>query len=319
MTEQSRIDTLSASNEVLDTFKDWLRWLSQERRASLNTIKAYEIDLAAFITFINEHIGAKPTLTILAELHTSDFRSYLANRQASGLGATSLARCLSTIRSFFKFLEKTKQINNPSLGNVRTPKRPHAIPKPINPDDARNTISFANKNSKTNWIELRDVAVLTALYGCGLRISEALGLNRDVLPLGQYITITGKGSKQRIVPVLPAVIRAIEAYVTVIPFPLLKSDPLFIGARGHRLDPSIIQKRMRSIRNALGLPKTATPHALRHSFATHLLANGGDLRSIQELLGHASLSTTQRYTEVDSARLIDIYDNAHPRARKIEN
>lgn len=295
---------------------DWLRWLAHERRASPHTVDAYRRDLFAFFSFLAGHLGEVPGAEELGALRATDFRSYLAHRQAGGLAATSLARSLSTVRSFFRFLEKAGIAHNPALTTVRTPKRPHAVPKPLRTEDAKAALALAAAGPAEEWISLRDAAVLTLLYGCGLRISEALGLNRDALPLGRTLTITGKGSKQRMVPVLPVVREAVDAYAALVPFPLGPGDPLFVGVRGRRLDPGVVQKRMRALRVALGLPETATPHALRHSFATHLLAGGGDLRSIQELLGHASLSTTQRYTEVDAAKMLDVYEDAHPRARR---
>lgn len=307
--------TLAANRDIQESAADWFRWLAQERRASPHTVSAYRRDLTAFFAFLSGHLGGEPGAEELRALRASDFRSYLAHRQSSGLAATSLARGLSTVRSFFRFLEKSGIVHNPALATVRTPKRPRALPKPIGVEDAKAAVSLAGEDPAGGWVPLRDTAVLMLLYGCGLRISEALELNCDVLPLGRALTIIGKGGKQRIVPVLPVVREAVHGYTDETPFLLGPADPLFVGVKGRRLDPSIIQKRMRRIRMALGLPETATPHALRHSFATHLLAGGGDLRSIQELLGHASLSTTQRYTEVDVAKLLDVYDSAHPRAR----
>ena len=304
------LSELPAAPRIRAAAADWLRWLADERRASPHTVAAYRRDLDAFLAFLRDHLGRPPDGDDLAALRAQDFRSFLARRKADGL----LARALSSTRSFFRFLDRASVAHNPALATVRTPKRPHAVPKPIAAADAKAALALAAAGG--DWIALRDAAVLVLLYGCGLRISEALGLNRAQAPLGRTLRITGKGNKQRIVPVLPVVRQAVDAYTAAVPFPLGPSDPLFVGAKGRRLDPGIVQKRVRGLRMALGLPETATPHALRHSFATHLLAAGGDLRSIQELLGHASLSTTQRYTEVDADRMMQVYADAHPRARR---
>ena len=308
------LSELPAAPRIRDAAADWLRWLAEERRASRHTVAAYRRDLHAFLAFLSDHLGQPPDGDDLAGLRAQDFRSFLARRKGAGLAATSLARALSSTRSFFRFLDRAGIAHNPALATVRTPKRPHAVPKPIAAADAKTALALAAEGG--DWIALRDTAVLALLYGCGLRISEALGLNRAAAPLGRTLRITGKGNKQRLVPVLPVVQQAVDAYTAAVPFPLGPRDPLFVGAKGRRLDPGIVQKRMRGLRTALGLPETATPHALRHSFATHLLAAGGDLRSIQELLGHASLSTTQRYTEVDADRMMQVYADAHPRARR---
>ena len=223
---------------------------------------------------------------------------------------------MSTVRGFFRYLEKHGLGHNPALGAVRTPKVPKSVPKALDIAEALESVEAVADFTDTPWIAKRDIAVLMLLYGCGLRIGEALALNRHQAPRADTMVVTGKGNKQRLVPVLPVVREAVEDYLAACPRPLEPDDPLFIGARGKRLDASVIQKQMRKIRILFGLPETATPHALRHSFATHLLAGGGDLRTIQELLGHASLSTTQRYTDVDSARLMAVYEAAHPRARK---
>ena len=294
---------------------DWLDWLRRERRASPHTVAAYRRDLGAFLMFLGEHLGGPATMTSLATLRASDFRSYLVARQGEGLVAASRARALSTVRSFYRFLARQGVIENPALAVVRAPKLPHAVPKPLTVTDAKAALTMAGEPTGEPWIAARDAAVLSLLYGCGLRIAEALSLNRRAAPFGPTMIVTGKGNKQRMVPVLPVVKAATEAYLQAVPFALAADGPLFVGAHGARLRAEIVQARMRAVRRALGLPETATPHALRHSFATHLLAAGGDLRSIQELLGHASLSTTQRYTEVDSASLLRTYDNAHPRAR----
>lgn len=312
--KRDSLSGLPAAADVQEALDDWLGRLTHERRASVHTVAAYRSDLAAFFAFMADHLGGAPALAELASLRVADFRSYLAHRQNQGLGATSLARALSAVRSFFGFLERGGLVHTPALAAVRTPKRPRAVPRPLAVDEAMELIAEASCAAEGGWVRLRDAAIFTLLYGCGLRISEALGLDRGVLPLGRSLVVTGKGAKQRLVPVLPVVSEAVEAYAAAAPFVLGPADPLFVGVRGARLNAGIVQKRMRGLRAALGLPDSATPHALRHSFATHLLAGGGDLRSIQELLGHASLGTTQRYTEVDASRIMEVYDAAHPRA-----
>lgn len=316
MLKHKQIKNTSNNLDLNVVVSDWIRWLSLEKRFSPHTVSAYKRDLSVFLDFLTEHQGSSASIKMLSQLKTTDFRSYLANKKSKGLSATSLARSISTVRNFYRFLEINSISHNPVINNIRSPKRPHSIPKPIKPDEAIAAVTLSAENQAEEWVGLRDSAVFTLLYGCGLRISEALGLNRNVLPIESSLTITGKGSKQRMVPILPIVKKSIESYDSSIPFNLKSTDPLFIGVRGKRLDPGIIQKKMRSLRSALGLPATATPHSLRHSFATHLLSNGGDLRSIQELLGHASLSTTQQYIEVDSDKMIAVYDSAHPRAHK---
>lgn len=306
--------------DLADAVREWQAWLADERRASPHTLAAYLSDLAAFLAFLGDHLGGAPTLADLSTLRPADFRSWLAHRQRDGMAPTSTARALSTVRGFFKRLERRELAQNPSLRVLRTPKIPQALPKPLSEASARDAVAAAGSDAKEPWIAKRDAALLLLLYGGGLRIGEALGLaQRDAPPTGSgrtiVMTILGKGRKERVVPVLPIIATAIADYRAACPFALQAGDPLFVGARGKRLAAGVVQKEMRRIRATLGLPDTATPHALRHSFATHLLGNGGDLRTIQELLGHASLSTTQRYTAVDSAKLLDIYRAAHPRAK----
>ncbi len=295
----------------------WRRWLADERRCSDHTLDAYRRDLASFFGFLSTHLGHAPGLGDLARLSAADFRAYLARRGAQGLARSSTARAMSTLRNFFAHLERTGSVQNAAIGAIRTPRQAQSIPKPLSEADALETLSLAANLHPTPWIADRDVALLTLLYGCGLRLGEALALNRGDAPQGGGATmvITGKGNKQRVVPVLAVVVEAIEAYLASVPFKLAPGDPLFVGARGKRLNAGVVQRQMRRLGAALGLPKTATPHALRHSFATHLLAGGGDLRTIQELLGHASLSSTQRYTAIDQERLMRVYRDAHPRAR----
>ena len=295
---------------------DWRQWLSVERNCSAHTLDGYGRDLAAFISFLTEHAGHRVGLADLATLAAADFRAYLARRSGERLAKSSTARGLSSLRNFFRFLERRGLAANAAIGAVRTPKLPRGVPKPLSERDAKDTLDVAEQlHHKKPWQGVRDKALLTLIYGCGLRISEALGLNRGDIPEGNAITITGKGNKQRVIPLLPIVKDRIADYLNQCPYKGGKRDPLFVGARGQRLTPRVVQRQMFEIRKELGLSDSATPHALRHSFATHLLAGEGDLRTIQELLGHASLSTTQRYTEVDAARLIDVYRDTHPRAR----
>ncbi|HIJ62554.1 MAG TPA: tyrosine recombinase XerC [Rhodospirillaceae bacterium] len=293
----------------------WQAWLTEERRASAHTVDGYSRDLTAFLNFLQEHLGQTPGLADLGQLRPADFRAYLARRADDGLGRASLARAMSTLRSFFRHLDRRGLVHNPALTAVRSPRAPRSLPKPLAADEALETLAAAAEAQSQPWMAARDVALFTLLYGCGLRLGEALALTRRQAPRDAAMTITGKGRKQRLVPLLPAVVEAVADYLGQCPYAGDGDAPLFVGARGKRLNPGVVQRQMRRLRLLLGLPETATPHALRHSFATHLLAGGGDLRTIQELLGHASLSTTQRYTEVDSARLAAIYDGAHPRAR----
>ena len=316
MAGRAGLIVFTAEPAVVAAVDDWRAWLAHERRASAHTLDAYGRDLAAFLGFLTEHLGFTPGLADLEALKPVDFRAWLARRAGDGLSRTSTARAMSTIRGFFRFLDRRDLVRNAAIGSVRTPKVPKSIPKALAPEEALEMVGTADVLSDEPWIGKRDMALFTLLYGCGLRIGEALALNRGALPEGDTMVITGKGNKQRIVPVLPVVIEAIDDYIAACPYALGGDGPLFVGARGGRLNPGVVQRQMRRLRVLLGLPETATPHALRHSFATHLLAGGVDLRTIQELLGHASLSTTQRYTDVDTERLMSVYRDAHPRAKK---
>ena len=304
----------AAADDLRAAIASWLSWLAGERRASAHTVAAYGRDLVFFLDFLAEHLGETPCLATFAQLAPADFRSYLAHRSAR-LERSSIARALSVVRGFVRFLERRGLAAAPALAVLRAPKLPKSVPKPLSVGDAAEMIDAPAELAAADWQAKRDVAVMTLLYGCGLRISEALGLRRSEAPRSEVVTITGKGRKQRLVPVLPAVREAIGEYLAACPYPLGGDGPLFVGARGGPLNPRLVQQRMANLRDRLGLPETATPHALRHSFATHLLAGGGDLRAIQELLGHASLSTTQRYTSVETERLLAVYEAAHPRAR----
>jgi len=305
----------AARPDLARVIADWRGWLEGERRSSPHTLDGYARDLSAFVTFLLSHLGAEPNLDDLATLKPTDFRAFLAARQAEGLGKASQARLMSTLRGFFKYLDRHDLVHNPALGAVKAPRPPKSLPKPLAADEALEALNSAGELHDEPWLAARDVALFTLLYGCGLRLGEALSLEKRDIPSGEAMTITGKGRKQRVVPVLPIVRQAIGEYVALCPYPLGAQSPLFVGARGGKLNPGVVQRQMRRLRLLLGLPETATPHALRHSFATHLLAGGGDLRTIQELLGHSSLSTTQRYTQVDAERLTRVYRDAHPRAK----
>lgn len=309
-------DRLTAAADVAARVDDWQRWLRHERRASPHTLAAYGRDLAAFLDFVSGHLGKAAALADLAQLARADFRAWLAARAAAGLHAASTARALAVVRNFFRFLARHGHAGNAALGTVRTPRVPHAVPKALTVGEAAEALDAADAEG---WGGKRDAAILSLLYGCGLRLGEALALNRGDMPAAggadmASLTITGKGRKQRVVPLLPAVAAAIDDYLAACPYGGDAEAPLFRGARGGRLHPRLVQLRLQQLRARLGLPESATPHALRHSFATHLLGAGVDLRSIQELLGHATLSTTQVYTEVDRRHLARQYLKAHPRA-----
>ncbi|MBZ5760856.1 MULTISPECIES: tyrosine recombinase XerC [unclassified Rhizobium] len=306
---------IMAHPQLLDERQKWLEALRSERRLSAHTLDAYERDTRQFLFFLTGHLAGPTTLKDIQALRPADFRAFLANRRRDGAGARSLGRNLAGLRSLLRYLEKKGLVNAAGAAAVRSPKQPKSLPKPLSDSQAINVVSDEAQMHEEPWIAARDAAVLTLLYGCGLRISEALDLMPDDLrPGATSLRITGKGNKMRIVPLLAVVVDAVERYKQLCPYDLDPALPLFRGARGGKLHPGLIQRGMQKLRSAFNLPETATPHALRHSFATHLLAGGGDLRTIQELLGHASLSTTQVYTGVDSARLLEVYDRAHPRA-----
>jgi len=301
--------------EVMAERRRWLATLAEERRLSEKTIEAYERDTRQFLTFLTGHLAGPPGLADIRALRPADLRGFLAQRRKGGAGARTLGRGLAGLRSFLRYLERNGLANAAGAAAVRSPKQPKSLPKPLTDRDALKVVTADAQLAEEPWIAARNAAVLTLLYGCGLRISEALGLTADNFAgMPTSLRIIGKGGKTRIVPLIAAANEAVAAYRKLCPYHLGHREALFRGARGGRLQPAIIQREMQKLRTALGLPDSATPHALRHSFATHLLASGGDLRTIQELLGHASLSTTQVYTGVDSARLLEIYDRAHPRA-----
>ena len=295
----------------------WLSYLGNERRMSAKTLESYRRDVSQFLAFLTDHLGGAPSLKQLARLTPADVRAFMAARRNEGVGNRSLMRTLAGTRSFARFLERNGKGKVAALSAVRTPKLPRTLPKPLAISAAKQIADTGLRKGEASepWIIARDAAVLALLYGSGLRVSEALGLKRkDFTAARDALTVNGKGNKTRMVPLLPQVAKAIGEYIALCPFERSQEAALFVGARGGPLSPRIVQLAMARFRGALGLPDTATPHALRHSFATHLLARGGDLRSIQELLGHASLSTTQIYTAVDTERLLEAYESAHPRA-----
>jgi integrase/recombinase XerC len=323
--DAAALDTLPpfpARPALADALTRWIAWLAAERRASRHTVAAYARDMSAFLAFLTDHHGAEPDIDTFSAVQVGDLRAYLARRAQDGLARTSMARALSALRTAFRFLERAGLAHNAAIRAVKTPRLPKSVPKALSADDALAAVEEAATLQDEPWLAARDTALLLLLYGCGLRLGEALALTCDALVGlgdrgGEALRIMGKGRKERIVPVLPVVREALKAYRRLCPFALEPEAPLFVGARGKPLNPGVVQRQVRRLRALLGLPETATPHALRHSFATHLLGAGGDLRTIQELLGHASLSTTQRYTAVDTAGLSRVYAAAHPRARKL--
>jgi integrase/recombinase XerC len=296
--------------------QEWLGWLAHERRAARLTVETYGRDIAGFLGFLTHHLGGEPSLADLAGLTAADFRAWLAKEAAEDHGNATRAKKLSAVRSFLRYVEREKGVANAAIGLVVTPRARKPLPRALTATDARMIAAEIGEVSDTAAIQARDTALFTLLYGCGLRISEAIGLNRGAAPLpgsDAPLRVLGKGGKTRIVPVLSIVRQVMERWITL-HWQDTPEAPLFLGARGKRLNAPIAQKALRDFRRLNGLPEYATPHALRHSFATHLLAQGADLRAIQELLGHASLSTTQRYTAVDTAQLMDVWRRAHPKA-----
>ena len=279
-----------------------------------NTISAYQRDVLGFLAFMGGHLEGGGGLRALRKIGLRDMRAWMAHERARGVSARSLARALSAVKGFYLWLSERDDFDATVVLSTRSPKFQRKLPRPLAQNAARDMIDTVQAQSPETWIAARDAAVLTLLYACGLRISEALGLRGADAPLPEILRIHGKGGKERMVPVLPIARNAVENYLALCPYPKDPDLALFRGARGGALNPRMVAKAMEQARAALGLPASATPHALRHSFATHLLNAGGDLRAIQELLGHASLSTTQAYTAVDSARLMDVYEKTHPRA-----
>ncbi|WP_375450771.1 tyrosine recombinase XerC [uncultured Devosia sp.] len=306
-------DSAFATDDVMRAqISLWQRELGSVRRLADNTIEAYARDLDQFLAFLCTHTGGPVSLVTLADLRAADIRAFMARRRTESLGSRSLARVLSALKSFFRFLEREGVLATEALNIIRTPRLARTLPKALTVVEARGTITTTAAIEERPWIAARDMAVLSLCYGAGLRIAEALAVTRSDLE-GTALRVTGKGGKIRLVPLIDTVRRAIDVYLELCPFKLWPEEPLFRGLRGGVLSPRLVQLRVAQLRGALGLPPSATPHALRHSFATHLLSRGGDLRAIQELLGHASLSTTQIYTAVDTERLLDSYRKAHPR------
>ena len=303
-----------ASPAALDALQTWLDQQKALNGAASNTITAYQTDVLGFLGFITLHKGEAQGLGALSQITLSDMRSWMASERGRGVGARSLARSLSAVKTFYRWLSEREGFEPTAVLSTRAPKFHKKLPRPLAPEAATQLLETVADQPQEDWIAARDQAVITLLYGCGLRISEALGLTRADVPLPDVLRIKGKGGKERIVPVLPAARAAVDRYLSLFPGLLEPQDRVFRGARGGPLAARMIQKAMENARLQLGLPSTATPHAMRHSFATHLLNAGGDLRAIQELLGHASLSTTQAYTAVDTARLMEVYSKAHPRA-----
>lgn len=292
---------------------EWQGWMTGERRLSARTAAIYTHDIVNVCAFLAEHLGGVPGLRALAELRVTDLRAWQAAQHRRGQSAGSRALGVSALRSLDRFLRRRGESGIGGLSALRAPKVPKPAPRPLEVQQAAALVEAMDEHEE-RWIGLRDRALFTLLYGCGLRISEVLGLSRGAFPFGDSLRVLGKGQKERLVPVIPAIGELTGAYLAACPFGLGRDGPLFVGVRGKRLSAGVVQKRLRDLRPLLGLDERATPHALRHSFASHLLGAGGDLRTIQELLGHASLSTTQRYTDVDEVRLLDIYRKAHPRA-----
>ncbi len=310
----------AAAKDVAREAARWLMHLESERHLSPLTLEVYARDVGVFIAFLSKHLGGKPSLADLSKLTPADVRAYLSARRAEGIESRTLVRILAAARSFARFLEREGKGKVAALAAVRAPRIGKSLPKPLSVGNAKQLSdpSLCAGEERAPWVLARDAAVLALLYGSGLRISEALSLARNEIPArgkGDSLTITGKGRKTRMVPVLPQVFALVHDYLQLCPFGLAGDEPVFRGEKGGPLSPRVVQLAMERLRGALGLADTATPHALRHSFATHLLARGGDLRAIQELLGHASLATTQIYTAVDSSHLMKAYKAAHPRAR----
>ena len=315
MTEQYKDFQQTTDTKIISAIEDWQKHLMLERRLSEKTGESYLMDIKEFTSFLYDYMSDMVSVKMLKNLKVSDFRAFLVERAKQKLSRASTARCLSALRNFFKFLAKEGIVENAAIMSVRSAHPAKVLPKPLSVEDAGRFLDAVEHLAQEPWQGARDKAMYMLMYGCGLRIAETLSLNvGDIMGAGDAFTITGKGNKQRLVPLLPIVKKTLQAYIKVHPNPK-KGEPLFIGSRLDRINPGVVQRNVRVIRRYLQLPDTVTPHALRHSFATHLLQGGGDLRTVQELLGHASLSATQRYTEIDIAGLQKVYDSAHPRAK----
>jgi integrase/recombinase XerC len=306
-------DSQTLIHPAWETVQRFVATLRDERRYSAYTLINYERCLRQYFLFLASHFNAPVTQKMLATISPADVRGFLSQRRIDGIGNSTAAGLLSALRSFYRWWRRVDGVDAAAIEAVKMPRRPTRVPRAVSPADATALAELTGENRDLAWVAARDTSLLLLLYGAGLRIGEALALNGDVLPLGNVLRVTGKRRKERIVPLLPLVQDALNAYVKLCPFSIDANDPLFRGEKGKRLAAGVIARAMATARTALGLPESATPHALRHSFATHLLGAGTDLRTIQELLGHASLSSTQVYTHVDAAQLLDIYRNAHPR------
>ncbi|MDD3371320.1 MAG: tyrosine recombinase XerC [Alphaproteobacteria bacterium] len=308
------LTALPLAADAMDAVSRWRSWLLGEKRLADKTAEAYAFDLQNLFHFLNGYRGGQVSLSMLSALTLTDFRAWLAHSASANIGAASRARAVAGVRNFFHWLDRTGQLHNEAVDLLKVPKVSRRLPRPVSEPEARDIVSLAAESHEDSWIGLRDEALFTVLYGAGLRIGEALSLTGSDFAQ-ERITVTGKGNKQRTVPLLPVVRATVEKYLAACPYAATGDRPVFVGARGDRLNAAVAQRSLRSVRRQLGLPDSVTPHALRHSFATHLLSDGADLRSLQELLGHSSLSTTQLYTKVDSQHLSSVYRAAHPRAK----
>ena len=304
---------LEFNNEIERLINDFFSFMRSRKRASEHTIISYQNDLSHFLVFLKNYKNKAVTIDVLEALNIYDFRAWLLSRNEDEFQSTSTARAVSCLRSFFAFLNKNKYLKNSEIKNIKSPKIPKSIPKAVDQIDIKSIMELVAEFSKHDWCIKRDMALLTLIYGCGLRISEALSVTKNNLANNDTLIITGKGNKQRMVPILPIVRQRIDNYLAVCPYKIASDSQIFLGFRGGPYSPVLFERLIGKIRKYLQLSDTVTPHAFRHSFATHLLEAGGDLRTIQELLGHSSLSTTQRYTKIDKTRLLDVYKNAHPR------
>jgi integrase/recombinase XerC len=309
------IGQLQWADDVTHAVARWRNWLEFEKRASAHTVESYSLDVNNLFQFLNEHHAQQINLNMLSGLTLTDFRGWLARNASQKHQATSRARAVAGVRNFFRWMDRTGQLHNNAIELVKMPKSARRLPRPVTEIQAQEIVTLSGTDSKENWVGLRNKALFTLLYGAGLRISEALNLTQNDLIRNDRITVTGKGNKQRNVPLLPIVLAALEHYREACPYVQKPDDPLFVGERGQKLNPAVAQRHLRQLRRQLNLPESVTPHALRHSFATHLLVSGADLRSLQELLGHSSLSSTQLYTQIDAQRLVNAYKASHPRAR----
>jgi integrase/recombinase XerC len=305
----------SVAPDLQEKFDAWLRYLQDEKHYSRHTLRAYTADLHYFFGFLTQHLAAPPSLQALGDASLRDFRGWLTRKTVEGSGTATRARALSSVRSFLAWLDRQGFLHNPAISGLRTPKQGKKIPRALPPRQAREVVEHAEELPEERWVGLRDRALFMLLYGCGLRIDEALKLDYKERPQKGEVRVHGKGGKERMVPVIAVVEAMLGDYIKNCVYPFEPDTPLFLGARGKRLNQGVAQYEMRKLRAAFGLPESVTPHVLRHSFATHILVNGGDLRTIQELLGHSSVSTTQRYTDYDNAQLLEIYMHAHPRAK----